>query len=181
MQANTDNWQQIKADSEAVLPKAIINYIRKCRQTPHPESHLISVLHKVQDAFGYLGDVQMNAVAQLLQVPTAKVSGVATFYHYFRLRPKGRFVINVCMGTACFVRGAEKVAARLCSELAIDFGETTADGLFSLEQTRCLGTCGLAPVVMINDESFAKVNAIQIPELLAKFRRQAESAGELDS
>ncbi len=164
----TDNWPQVAAASRAALTPEIAAYIDVCRDKPHPESHLISVLHKVQGHFGYLAPPQMDAVAQLLRVPAAKVTGVATFYHFFRLVPRGKFVINICMGTACYVRGAEKVVARFKEELGIDFGQTTTDNLFSLEQSRCLGTCGLAPVLMINDDVHAKVTADQVPALLEK-------------
>ncbi len=164
----TDNWPQVEAASRAALTPEISDYVDACRHKPHPESHLISILHKVQGHFGYLANAQMDAVAQLLRVPAAKVTGVATFYHFFRLVPRGKFVINICMGTACYVRGAEKVVARVKEELGIDFGQTTTDNLFSLEQSRCLGTCGLAPVLMINDDIHAKVTADQIPALLEK-------------
>lgn len=166
--ANTDNWADVEKVSRAALPEHVVSFIEECRQHPHPESNLISVLHKVQGHFGHLGREQLDAVAQLLQVPTAKVTGVATFYHFFRLQPRGRFMISVCMGTACYVKGADKVADRLREELGIDFGETTTDGLFSLEEARCLGTCGLAPVVMINETVHAKVTPDQIPALLEK-------------
>ena len=171
--SNTDNWAQVEANSRAALPDDVVKFIEECRQRPHPESHLISVLHRVQGHLGYLGEEQLDAVAQLLQVPAAKVAGVATFYHFFRLQPRGKFLISVCMGTACYVKGADKVADKLREELGIEFGQTTTDGLFSLEEARCLGTCGLAPVVMINDEVHAKVTPDQIPALLEKQIRKA--------
>ena len=111
----------------------------------------------------------MDAVAQLMQVPTAKVYGVATFYHFFRLKPRGRFVINVCLGTACYVKGADRVVEKIKEELGIDFGETTTDGLFSLEASRCLGTCGLAPVMMIGDEVYGQVTPDKVPALLERY------------
>jgi NADH-quinone oxidoreductase E subunit len=164
----TDNWAEVKQACEAVLTEDIVRYIETCRAGPEPASQLISVLHRVQAHFGYLGTEQLDAVAQLLGVPAAKVAGVATFYHYFRLQPQGRFSISVCMGTACYVNGADKVAAKFKEELGIEFGQTTTDGLFSLHEAHCLGTCGLAPVVMINDEVHAKVTPDQIPALLEK-------------
>jgi NADH:ubiquinone oxidoreductase subunit E len=117
----------------------------------------------------------MNAVAQLLGVPTATVTGVATFYHYFRLQAAGKFMINVCMGTACYVKGADKVAARFEEELGIEFGQTTTDGQYSLHSAACLGTCGLAPVVMINEQVFSKVTADQVPALLEKTQTPAKA------
>lgn len=171
--AASDNWPQVEAASRAVLPPEIGEYIDACREKPHPESHLIAILHRVQGHFGYLGKEPMDAVAQLLRVPVAKVTGVATFYHFFRLTPRGKFIINICMGTACYVRGAEKVAARFKEELGIEFGQTTTDGQFSLEQSRCLGTCGLAPVLMINGKVHAKVTADQVSALLEKCTQAA--------
>ena len=97
------------------------------------ESQLIAVLHKVQAQFGYLGDAHFDAVAQLLQVPAAKVAGVASFYHFFRLKPRGKFMINVCLGTACYVKGADRVAQKVIEELGITWGETSKDGVFTLE------------------------------------------------
>jgi NADH:ubiquinone oxidoreductase subunit E len=175
----TDNWKQVESKSKAALPDSIVAYIETCRQGEHPESQLISILHKVQGHFGYLGLEQMNAVAQLLQVPTTKVTGVATFYHYFRLKPRGRFLISVCLGTACYVKGSEVILSRFKDELGIELGETSRDGMFTLQASRCLGTCGLAPVVMINDEVHGKVRPEQVPTLLEACRMHAkEKAAE---
>jgi len=171
----TDNWPAVESACRAALPEPIIDFIHACRQGPHPESQLIAVLHKVQAHFGHLGREQLDAVAQLMQIPAAKVTGVATFYHFFRLQPKGRFVISVCMGTACYVKGAEKVLQRLKDELGIDFGQTTKDGLFSLDESRCLGTCGLAPVVMVNDHVHARMTPDQVSALLEKYALAAKS------
>ncbi len=168
-QVNNALQQQVLEQSRAALPADIVEYIEAVRSRPQPESQLISVLHKVQRRFGYLDRAHMDAVAHLLGVPAAKVSGVATFYHFFRLTPRGKYVISVCMGTACYVKGAEKVLDRIREELGIDLGETTRDGLFSLEESRCLGTCGLAPVLMINEEVHAKVSPEQVPALLHKY------------
>jgi len=165
---NTDNREEVRRTSIEALTPEIVAYIEKCACDENVHSHLIGVLHKVQEHFGYLGREQLDAVAQLLQVPTAKVTGVATFYHFFRLEPRGRFVINVCLGTACYVKGAERVADRLKEELGIQFGETTTDGMFSLEATRCVGACGLAPVVMIGEKVFGDMTPDQVPALLEK-------------
>jgi len=103
-----------------------------------------------------------------MQIPAAKVTGVATFYHFFRLQPRGKYMINVCMGTACYVKGADRVLEKLKEELGIDIGETTKDRLFTLEATRCLGTCGLAPVITIDGQVYGEVTPDQIPGLLEK-------------
>jgi NADH-quinone oxidoreductase E subunit len=172
--STTDNRQKVMTDARALLNDEINALIDQARQTDQPESRLISILHKVQSDFGYLPQPQMDAVAQLLRVPASTVSGVATFYHFFRLQPQGQFAISVCMGTACYVRGADRLVERLQQELGIEFGETTSDGQFSLEESRCLGTCGLAPVVMINGEIHGKVTPDQVPELLNNCRRQSK-------
>jgi len=170
----TDTWEQVRTDSEASLGPEIVAFIRRCRESANPESHLISVLHKVQGQFGYLDREHMDAVAQLLQVPAAKVTGVATFYHFFRLTRPGKFRISVCLGTACYVRGSDAVAERLKDELSVEFGETTRDGLFTLDAARCLGTCGLAPVVMIGDDIHGQVTPDQVPALLERYRKKAK-------
>ncbi len=159
----------IDALSRAALPQDIVDWIDSCMQGPKPHSQLISTLHMVQSHFGYLSREHMDAVAQLMQVPTAKVYGVATFYHFFRLKPRGRFVINVCLGTACYVKGADRVVEKIKDELGIDFGETTTDGLFSLDASRCLGTCGLAPVMMIGDDVHGQVTPDKVPALLERY------------
>jgi NADH:ubiquinone oxidoreductase subunit E len=173
-EASTDNRLEVERRSKAALPEEIVKFIEICRQGEHPESQLISILHKVQGHFGYLGEEQMNAVAQLLQVPTTKVTGVATFYHYFRLKPRGRFLISICLGTACYVKGAEALLTRFKEELGIELGETTRDGMFTLQASRCLGTCGLAPVVMINDEVHGKVRPEQVIGLIEACRLKAK-------
>ena len=170
--ANTDNWPEIKAAAEAVLPANVVSFIASLQGTVHSESHLIAILHLVQAETGWLSQDQMGAVAQLAQIPLAKVTGVATFYHYFRLQPRGRHMINVCLGTACYVKGADKIGQRLMSDLGIAFGETTKDGMFSLESTRCLGTCGLAPVVMVDDQIHGPVTPGDIATLLDKYTKK---------
>jgi NADH:ubiquinone oxidoreductase subunit E len=166
---STNNWEEVQAVAKAALTEPIVRYIEQCIAGPEPASQLISVLHKVQNHFGYLGAEQLDAVAQLLQVPAAKVAGVASFYHFFRLQPHGRFQINVCLGTACYVKGAERVAQKIMDELGITWGETSKDGVFTLEGSRCLGTCGLAPVVMIDNEVHASVTPDQVPAILEKY------------
>lgn len=164
----TDNRQEVMEAARAALGAEIAAFIDRCMQGPRPESQLIAVLHKVQAEYGWLSPEHLDGVAQLLQVPAAKVAGVASFYHFFRLAPRGRFTINVCLGTACYVKGAERVAAKIMEELGITWGETTKDGVFTLEGSRCLGTCGLAPVVMIGDEVHANVTPDQVPVMLEK-------------
>lgn len=156
------------------LDKDICRFIDECMEKNHSESYLIAVLHKVQGRYGYLSEQHMDEVAQLMQIPTSTVSGVATFYHFFRLRPRGKYSISVCLGTACFVKGADKVLEAFKKELGIEMGETTSDRLFSLENSRCLGVCAMAPVVTINDKVYSNVSPKQVPELLNKLTLEEE-------
>jgi len=175
----TDNWPEIKAAAEAALPADVIAHIASVAGTDHPESHLIAILHMVQAHTGWLSQAQMEAVAQLAQIPLAKVTGVATFYHYFRLQPRGRHMINVCLGTACYVKGADKISQRLMDDLGIQFGETTKDGMFSLESTRCLGTCGLAPVVMVDETIHGPVTPGEVSVILEKYMKKDKVAAKV--
>jgi NADH:ubiquinone oxidoreductase subunit E len=137
---------------------------------------LISVLHKAQQLFGYLPEEVQEHVAESMQIPTSEVYGVVTFYNLFSTEPMGQFPVNVCLGTACYVRGADRVLARLKSELGIELGEVTADGLFSLESCRCIGACSLAPVITIGDEVHGKVTEHDVPRLVAQARQMAAAA-----
>ncbi len=130
---------------------------------------LIPALHKAQEIFGFLPpDVQQH-IADALGLPVSEVLGVVTFYHYFTMQPRGRHTVNVCLGTACYVRGAKKVLEALCEELGVKVGETTPDRRFSLTVQRCFGACGLAPVVMINEDVHGRVTPKKIPAILAKY------------
>jgi NADH:ubiquinone oxidoreductase subunit E len=157
------------------LPEAIVSLIDQYRKSDeHPESQLIAVLHEVQQHFGYLPREILDEVAQRLQVPAATVSGVASFYHFFRLNPAGRHVISVCLGTACFVKGADKILEAFQTELGIGLGETTTDGAFSLDNSRCLGVCALSPVVTIDDQVYSQVTPRLVPELINKIKEAPE-------
>jgi len=175
---STDNWAAVKADSEAALPHSVVEHIRKVTLLPHSESHLIDTLHKLQESMGYLGTAQLDAVAQLMQIPSAKVVGVASFYHFFRLKKTGRFIISVCMGTACYMKGATAVVDAFRKVLGVDIGESTADGMFTLVRTRCLGVCSLAPVAMINDEVQAHLEPEIIPQIIDRYRQKTKAVSE---
>jgi NADP-reducing hydrogenase subunit HndA len=155
---------------------ALDEYIaeQKERNANHVQSALIPVLHHVQDTFGYVPAKAINHVAQQLGVPTAYVMGVATFYSYFSLTPKGVYTISVCLGTACYVRGSQAVLDELCRQLGARPGESTEDGLFTINEARCLGACGQAPVMMVNDTVYAKVTPEQIPGILAQLTAEAK-------
>ena len=128
------------------------------------KSNLIQILNQVQEKYGYISQDAQKAISEYLNISMAEVYGVITFYSRFTLKPKGKYNIAVCLGTACFVKGSEKVLDKVKEILKIDVGQTTEDGLFSIEATRCVGACGLAPVFTVNDEVYGKAT----PELLDK-------------
>ncbi len=139
---------------------------------------LIPVLHKVQNLFGYLPREVQIAVAEGLGLPLSEVYGVATFYSLFSLKPRGRYNIGVCLGTACYVKGAPEILATLKERLQVEPGETTEDGLFSLQVTRCIGACGLAPAMAVGEDVYGRLKPEMIPEILARYRALAEGGGE---
>jgi len=141
-----------------------------CKEFNNDPGELINVLHKVQHTFGYLPAEVQEVVASELNIPVAKVYGVVTFYSFFTMLPKGQYPISVCMGTPCYVRGAEKVVEEFKNILKIKIGETTPDGKFSLSCLRCVGACGLAPVVMIGDKTYGRVAPESIKEILQEFQ-----------
>jgi len=128
-----------------------------CKSFNNNPGELINVLHKTQDYLGYLPAEAQEVIAQELKIPTAKVYGVVSFYSFFTMIPKGRFPISICMGTACYVRGAEKILDEFKNLLKLNVGETGADGLFSLASLRCVGACGLAPVVLVGEKVYGRL------------------------
>ena len=130
---------------------------------------LMPVLQKAQDIYGYLPIEVQKMIAAGLNVPLEEVYGVATFYSQFSLYPKGKYKISVCLGTACYVKGSGDVFEELTKKLNIKSGECTADGRFSLDACRCVGACGLAPVLTVNDEVYGKVTVDDIDTILAKY------------
>ena len=141
---------------------------------PNKKIELIGVLHKAQEIFGYLPSEVQEFVASKLDVPLSKVYGVVTFYSFFTMIPKGKYPVSVCMGTACYVRGAEKVLKEIKSNLGIGVGETSLDGLFSIDALRCVGACGLAPVVMIGKDVYGKETVKNMKPILDKYRAKED-------
>lgn len=148
-------------------------FMAEVNQKQYADSYLIAVLHKAQELFGYLPREVMDEVAETLQIPTAHIWGVATFYHYFNLEPIGRHVISVCMGTACFVKGAQQVLDVLKKELNVEVGKTTGDMLFTLQEARCLGACGIAPLIMIDDKIYGELDAKKTVDIINQYRKAA--------
>ncbi|MFO8086528.1 MAG: NAD(P)H-dependent oxidoreductase subunit E [Bacteroidales bacterium] len=133
-----------------------------------PET-LINVLHSTQDYFGYLPAEIQEIVAQEMNVSTAKVFGVVTFYSFFTMTPKGRYPISICTGTACYVRGAEIVLDEFKRQLGIEVGETSENGKYSINCLRCVGACGLAPVVMVGDKTYGRVSPDDVKNIIAEY------------
>lgn len=133
------------------------------------KDNLIQILNEVQEHYGYVPDSAQKAISEYLSIPMAEIYGVVTFYSRFTLKPKGKYHIAVCLGTACFVKGSEKILDRAKERLKIDIGETTKDGKFSLEATRCIGACGLAPVFTVNGEVYGKATVKMMDEVLDKY------------
>ena len=136
------------------------------------KDNLIQILNEVQDYYGYVPEKAQVAISEYLDMPMAEIYGVVTFYSRFTLKPKGKYHIAVCLGSACFVKGSENVLERAKERLGIDVGETTADGKFSLEATRCIGACGLAPVFTVNEEVYGKATVKMMDEVLDKYMNE---------
>lgn len=141
-----------------------------CAEYGNRPGELINILHRAQDRFGYLPEEVQRVIAKQLSIPVSKVYGVVTFYSFFTMTPKGEHPISVCMGTACYVRGAEKVLDEFRRILKINVGETTPDNKFSLSSLRCVGACGLAPVVMIGKKVYGQV----VPDDVEKIIKELE-------
>jgi NADH-quinone oxidoreductase subunit E/NADP-reducing hydrogenase subunit HndA len=155
------------------LKKKDADTIREiCRTFENKQGDLINVLHKVQHTFGYLPAEVQEVVAHELDVPLAKVYGVVTFYSFFSMIPKGKHPISICTGTACYVRGAENVLSEFKKELKINVGETTPDGRFSISCLRCVGACGLAPVVMVGEKTYGRVSPEMVKDIIKEYDDQ---------
>ena len=141
-----------------------------CDSFDNKPGELINVLHKAQGHFGYLPAEVQEYIAECLHIPVAKVYGVVSFYSFFTMTPKGEHPINVCLGTACYVRGAEKVLDALKNELKIEVGQVTPDGKFSLNCLRCVGACGLAPVMSIGGKTYGRMTPEKVKEVLAEYK-----------
>ena len=150
------------AEQEAQL-KAVI------AENCHDKSNVMVVMQKAQDIYGYLPIEVQEMIAEGMGVSLEKVYGVATFYAQFSLSPKGKYNISVCLGTACYVKGAQKLIDRLVEVLGIQPGECTADGKFSLEACRCIGACGLAPVLTVNEDVYGRLAPEDVDTILAKY------------
>ena len=136
------------------------------------KDNLIQILNEVQEHYGYIPQRAQSAISEFLNIPMAEVYGVITFYSRFSLKPKGKYNIAVCLGTACFVKGSQKILDRLKDRLKIEPGETTKDGKFSIEETRCVGACGLAPVFTVNGEVYGRATVKKLDTVLDELEKK---------
>jgi NADH:ubiquinone oxidoreductase subunit E len=144
--------------------------------------NLIPILQIAQGLFGYLPEKVLKHISKELDKPYSEVAGVVGFYSFFSTHPRGKYLIRVCLGTACYVRGGKEILDSLKKALKIDVGETTEDKLFSLEVGRCFGACGLAPVILVNDEVHQRVKPSKISEMIAQYKEaEAKAAAEAET
>jgi len=144
--------------------------IEICKSFNNESNELINVLHQAQKKFGYLPAEVQEVIARELNVSVAHVYGVVTFYSFFTMVPKGEFPISVCMGTACYVRGADKILEEFIKQLNVPVGQLTEDGKFSISCLRCVGACGLAPVVTIGDRTYGRVTVGEVADILKEYQ-----------
>lgn len=141
-------------------------------QYTQDKDNLIQILNEVQEHYGYIPKTAQIAISEYLNIPMAEIYGVITFYSRFTLKPKGKYHVAVCLGTACFVKGSEKILDRLKQRLGIEEGGTTPDGKFSIEATRCVGACGLAPVFTVNGEVYGRATVKKLDEVLDEYMKK---------
>ena len=156
------------AHLQAHAKKQIIEIISRYKDERTP---LMMILSDIQKEFGYIPLEVQELVSEQIGVPVAEIYGVVTFYSFFSLNPKGKYVIGVCLGTACYVKGAQQVIDKFSEILNIKPGETTEDGLFTLEALRCIGACGIAPAITINGKVYPKVAVSDVPKIVEEYRK----------
>lgn len=154
---------------EVAEDQELAKIIAKWKEVP---GSLIMALHEVQETYGYISRDLAMQLAKGLHVPLARIYEVITFYSFFKLNPPGKHKIQVCMGTACYLKGAQKIIDEFKEQLSINEGETTPDGLFQLEMVRCVGCCGLSPVVVVGEKVYGKVDPAGVPAILAEFEKE---------
>ena len=139
---------------------------------PKERDRLIAILNEIQEKYGYIPKQAQMVISEELSIPMAEIYGVITFYSRFTLTPKGKYNISVCLGTACFVKGSQSLLDRAKEKLKINSGEVTPDGKFSIDEVRCVGACGLAPVFMVNDEVYGNATVKQLDEIIDKYMEE---------
>lgn len=154
-----NNCKEAEKELKQFLKKIFVIY-------KNEKDNLIPLLNEVQERYGYIPKEAQRELSEYLEIPMAEIYGVITFYSRFTLEPKGKYIVSVCLGTACFVKGSQNILDRLKERLKIEPGQTTSDGLFSIDEMRCVGACGLAPVFTINGEVHGKATVKMLDEVL---------------
>lgn len=160
----------VTIENNTLKPEQIEKIKNICKSHGNNENNLINILHETQSTFGYLPKEVQEVIAEELNIPVGRVFGVVTFYSFFTMVPKGEHPISICLGTACYVRGAEKILEEFKKELGLEVGQTTKDGKFSLSCLRCIGACGLAPVVMIGEKVYGRVTPASVKDIIAEYK-----------
>lgn len=150
---------------------AVVKIHAICDKYTNEKTPLIMILSDIQKEFGYVPLEVQELVSKRTGISVAEIYGVVTFYSFFSLEPKGKYVIGVCLGTACYVKGAQQISDQFCEILGIQPGQTTKDGLFTLDSLRCIGACAAAPAVTINGRIYARVNVKDVADIIAKYRK----------
>ena len=158
-----------KAETVETMTPELKAFVAEWKDKP---GNLIMVLHKVQQTYGYIPRSIAIEISEMLSVPLAKIYGVVTFYNFFKLQKAGKYIIQVCLGTACYLRGGDDLIKEFERELGVGLNATTPDGLFSVEAVRCLGCCGLAPVAVVNGEVHGKLEKGAAKGIIEKYRKQ---------
>ncbi|MFR0823696.1 MAG: NADH-quinone oxidoreductase subunit NuoE [Clostridia bacterium] len=139
---------------------------------PTQKDRLIAVLNDIQEKYGYIPKQAQIEISEYFNIPMAEIYGVITFYSRFTLQPKGKYNLSICLGTACFVKGSQSLLDRAKERLGIGAGEVTPDGKFSIDEVRCVGACGLAPVFMVNEEVYGKATVKQLDEVIDRYMKE---------
>jgi NADH:ubiquinone oxidoreductase subunit E len=160
-------------DMAKLQEHAVVQILKICDRYQDEKTPLMMILSDIQNEYGYIPLEVQEIVSQQTGISVAEIYGVVTFYSFFSMTPKGKNVIGVCMGTACYVKGAQQVIDRFQEVLKIQPGQTTPDGLFTLDALRCIGTCGIAPAVSINGKVYPKVTVSDVPDIVEAYRKEA--------
>ena len=156
----------VKEDKKCCCDKVTPFVESLFKEYKEEKDNLIPMLEEIQEKFGYIPQEAQKLLSDYLDIPMAEIYGVVTFYSRFTLIPKGKYAISVCLGTACYVKGSQKIMDRLRERLKIESGQTTEDGMFSIDETRCVGACGLAPVFTVNGEVYGKATVQKLDQVL---------------
>jgi len=154
-------------EGEITFPPELISFIDEWKVKP---GSLIMILHKTQEVFGFISRETAGRLAKLLGIPLARIYGVITFYHFFKTTKPGKYRVSICLGTACYLKGGQDLIEEARTLLGLVPGGVTEDGLFSIDEVRCVGCCGLAPVLTIGAETYGKLTKDMLPEIIAKYK-----------